>query len=97
MTLKHTGKQAVTAMGHNWVLTKTADMPIIANDGMKAGLANNYIPKGDARVIASTRVGGGGESAPIKFSTAKLQKGGDYSFFCSFPGHYLVMQGKLTF
>jgi azurin len=97
VTLRHTGKQAVTAMGHNWVLTKTTDLKAIANEGMQAGLPNNYVPKGDARVIASTKVVGGGESTSVKFRTAKLEKGGDYSFFCSFPGHYVIMQGKFIF
>ncbi|MDF4805588.1 azurin, partial [Vibrio parahaemolyticus] len=23
--------------------------------------------------------------------------GGDYSFFCSFPGHWAIMQGKFEF
>ena len=39
----------------------------------------------------------GGESTTIKFSTSKLQKGGDYTFFCSVPGHWSLMKGKLAF
>jgi len=27
----------------------------------------------------------------------KFEKGGDYTFFCSFPGHWSVMKGKLIF
>ncbi len=97
LTLKHVGKLPVTAMGHNWVLAKTADFQAIASAGASAGPANNYVPKGDARVIASTKLVGGGESTTIKFPTSKLQKGGDYTFFCSFPGHWSLMKGKLTF
>jgi azurin len=97
LTLKHTGKLPVTAMGHNWVLTKTADFQPVANAGPAAGAANNYLPKGDARVLAATKLVGGGESTTVKFATSKLTKGGDYTFFCSFPGHWSLMKGKLTF
>lgn len=97
LTLKHVGKLPVTAMGHNWVLTKTADFQPVATAGTSAGPANNYVPKDDARVIASTKLVGGGESTTITFPTSKLTKGGDYTFFCSFPGHWSLMKGKLTF
>lgn len=97
LTLKHTGKLPVTAMGHNWVLTKTADFQPVATAGTSAGPANAYVPKGDARVITATKLIGGGESTSIKFPTSKLTKGGDYTFFCSFPGHWSLMKGKLVF
>ena len=64
---------------------------------MSAGLPNNYVPKDDKRIIAHTKVVGGGESTSITFPTSSLKKGGDYTFFCSFPGHWSVMKGKLTF
>jgi azurin len=97
VVLKHTGKLPVAAMGHNWVLTKTADVAPVANAGVTAGLAKEYLPAGDARIIAHTKMVGGGESTSVKFPTSKLTKGGDYSFFCSFPGHYGLMKGKLIF
>lgn len=95
--LKHTGKLQKSAMGHNWVLTKTSDMQGAVNDGIAAGLDKDYLKAGDTRVIAHTKLLGGGESDSVSFDTSKLQKGGDYSFFCSFPGHASVMKGKLTF
>lgn len=97
VVLKHTGKLPVATMGHNWVLTKTADVTPVANAGVTAGLAKEYLPAGDARIIAHTKMIGGGESTSVKFPTSKLTKGGDYSFFCSFPGHYGLMKGKLIF
>jgi azurin len=97
VTLKHVGKFPAAAMGHDWVLVKTPDIEAVANAGTTAGLPNNYLPKDDARVLASTKIVGGGESTSVKFSTAKLQKGGDYSFFCSFPGHWALMHGKFVF
>src|SRR5215510_4963659 len=62
LTLKHAGKYPANVMGHNWVLTKTADAAGTANDGMGAGAPKNYVKDGDARVIAHTKVIGGGQS-----------------------------------
>lgn len=97
LTLKHSGKASVQAMGHNWVLTKTADAAAAASDGIPAGLAKNYVKDGDARVIAHTKMIGGGQSDTITFPTSKLTKGGAYTFFCSFPGHSFGMKGVLKF
>jgi len=97
LTLNHTGRVPATAMGHNWVLTRTADYRPVALAGARANLASSYLPAGDARVIAHTKVIGGGESTTIIFPTSALTRGGDYTFFCSFPGHWNVMRGKLVF
>jgi azurin len=97
LTLKHSGKLAAQVMGHNWVLVKTADLAGAANDGMGAGLPKNYVKDGDARVIAHTKVVGGGQSDTVKFPTSKLTKGGAYTYFCSFPGHSAIMKGTLKF
>lgn len=96
LTLKHVGKLPKAAMGHNWVLAKTADMAGVASDGIAAGLPNDYLKPGDARVIAATKVIGGGESASVSFDVAKLKAGEAYSYFCSFPGHSAIMKGTLT-
>ncbi len=97
LTLRHTGRLAATAMGHNWVLTKTADYQPVAMAGMRMTLADSYLPKKDPRVLAHTAVIGGGQSTSVTFSTAALRKGGDYTFFCSFPGHFAMMKGKFIF
>lgn len=97
VTLKHSGKLAKETMGHNWVLTRTADFQAVANAALVAGPAKDYLPPGDKRVIANTGLVGGGQSTSVKFPTARLTKGGDYTFFCSFPGHYGLMKGKLIF
>ncbi len=64
VTLKHTGKLPKAAMGHNWVLTTAADQPGVLGDGSAAGLDNNYVKPNDTRVIAHTKVIGGGETDP---------------------------------
>lgn len=97
VVLKHVGKLPVETMGHNWVLTKTADFTPVANAGVTAGLAKDYLPPDDKRVIAHTKLIGGGQTTSVKFATSLLTKGGDYTFFCSFPGHYALMKGKLIY
>lgn len=97
LTLHHVGTMPAEVMGHNWVLTRTTDLQSVATEGMAAGPEQHYVPADDARVIAHTRVIGGGESDTITFSTAALKKGDDYTFFCSFPGHWAIMKGTLVF
>jgi azurin len=93
VTLHHSGKLPKEAMGHNWVLVKAADLAAVAQAGMGAGLANNYLAPGDKRVLAHTRVVGGGDSASVTFSSALLTKGGSYEYLCTFPGHNALMHG----
>lgn len=94
--LNHTGKLAKNVMGHNWVLTKSDDVRAVAQEGMSAGLNNNYLKPDDARVIAFTEMIGGGESTSVTFPVSKLSADESYTFFCSFPGHVAIMQGSLT-
>ena len=98
VTLHHAGKLPKEAMGHNWVLVSGADFAAVANAGMGAGLANNYIAPGDKRVLAHTKIVGGGESDSVTFPSSLLKKGGDYKYLCTFPGHNAMMHGtfKLT-
>ncbi|WP_200843284.1 azurin, partial [Raoultella sp. 18086] len=90
--LKHAGKLPKTAMGHNWVLAKTADMQGASADGMAAGAEKNYVKDGDKRVIAHTKLLGGGESDAVTFPVASLKAGEAYTYFCSFPGHSALMK-----
>lgn len=94
--LKHAGKLPKTAMGHNWVLTKVADAQAVATDGIAAGADKAYVKAGDARVIAHTKLIGGGEADSVGFDVAKLKAGEAYAWFCSFPGHSSLMKGTLT-
>lgn len=96
VTLRHTGKLPATAMGHNFVLGKTADVAGIATDGMKAGAAANYVKAGDARVIAASKIIGGGQSTTVTVPVAKLKAGESYTYVCTFPGHSSIMRGTLT-
>ena len=96
ITLNHTGQLPANLMGHNWVLTKSSDFMPVAQAGGAAGLENDYVPQNDARVIAYSKIIGGGESTTVTFSGSDLSSNESYTFFCSFPGHYAIMQGSLT-
>ncbi len=91
LTLHHTGKLPVTAMGHNFVLlNQGVVMADFATEAVKAK-DTDYIPNGGKDVIAHTKTIGGGESTTVTF-TAPAK--GTYDFLCSFPGHYAMMNGK---
>ena len=94
VTLKHTGVMAAEVMGHNWVLTTDSDFMPVATAAAGAGLENNYVPVGDDRVLSATSIIGGGEETSVTFSIGSLSAGDDYTFFCSFPGHYAIMKGS---
>ncbi|MEG0045024.1 MAG: azurin [Comamonas sp.] len=95
VTLKHVGKMPKTAMGHNIAISKAADMQAAITDGMAAGAAADYVKAGDARVMAHSKVIGGGETTKMDIDVTKLKAGTDYVFFCSFPGHSALMKGTL--
>lgn len=90
LTLNHTGKMPVTAMGHNFVLlNEGVDMEAFSTAAIGAK-DNDYIPEGND-IIAHTRLIGGGESDEITFDAPAA---GTYDFLCSFPGHHAMMKGK---
>ena len=97
VTLKHVGRMPAQAMGHNWVLTETRHHRDVGLAGGRMKLADDYLPRNDARVIAHTPVIGGGQSTEVVFPTSRLRRGGAYTFFCSFPGHWNMMKGTLVF
>jgi azurin len=97
VTLHHAGKLPREAMGHNWVLVNAADFNVVANAGMGAGLANDYVVSGDTRVLAHTKVIGGGQTTSVTFPTSSLKAGADYRYLCTFPGHNALMHGTFKF
>jgi len=97
VTLHHVGRQPREAMGHNWVLVNAADFVAVANVALAAGLANDYVPRADKRVLAHTKVIGGGETTSVTFAASLLKKGGNYKYLCTFPGHNALMHGTFKF
>ena len=96
VNLTHSGKLARNVMGHNIVITSTDDARAVANDGVAAGLNNQYVKPEDDRVVAFTNIVGGGEKTSVTFKVAKLKTDKGYTFFCSFPGHIALMKGTVS-
>lgn len=96
VNLTHSGSLPKNVMGHNWVLSKTADMAGVATDGMTAGLDKNYLKDGDTRIIAHTKIIGAGEKDSVTFDVSKLNPAESYEFFCTFPGHNSMMKGSVV-
>lgn len=94
--LTHSGSLPKNVMGHNWVLSKEADMQSIVTDGLNAGIGKDYLKQGDARVIAHTKIIGAKETDSVTFDVSKLTANEKYAFFCSFPGHISMMKGTVT-
>lgn len=89
LTLKHVGQLPKAAMGHNWVLLNAdTDMASFAQASIQAR-DNDYIPA-DGFII-HTDLLGGGEETTIEFEAPEI---GEYTFICSFPGHFALMNGK---
>ncbi|MFC4728973.1 azurin [Coralloluteibacterium thermophilus] len=96
VTLKHVGKLPKNVMGHNIVVGRSADLAGINSDGMAAGLDNDYVKPGDARVVAHSAVIGGGETTTFSIPVSALAQGESYGFICSFPGHAGIMKGSVV-
>jgi len=106
VTLNFTGKLPKGVMGHDFVLTATADAKAVADEASKLGpVPKGYLPdandmkkapfnkilaKGDLLLGAD-----GPKTEKITISTKKLKADGKYTFFCTFPGHFAMMQGVL--
>ena len=95
ITLKHTGTQPKSGMGHNIVISKAEDMDGVLKDGAAAGADADYVKAGDARIVGHTKLIGGGEETSVTVDPAKLADG-SYKFYCSFPGHGALMNGTVT-
>ncbi len=90
LTLKNIGTMPKESMGHNFVLLKDGtDLDAFEKEAMQAP---EHIPAGNPAVVAHTKLLGPGESDTIEFTVPA----GDYTFICSFPGHYKTMLGILT-
>ena len=94
--LKNVGTLPKVAMAHNFVLlAKGTDAAAFANASATA-YANGYIdPAMKAKVLAFTPTAGPGETVEVTFKAPAAP--GEYTFLCSFPGHFLSgMKGALT-
>lgn|SRR5690606_3751009 len=93
LTLKNVGTLPKESMGHNFIVLKPGvDVATFASEAV-AAVDAEYLPKTSlSSVAAHTKLLGPGEEDKITFTL----EAGVYSFICSFPGHYGVMQGKIV-
>jgi azurin len=93
--LKNVGSMPKMSMGHNVVVLKQGtDEKAFVEAAIQAP-ANDYIPQAqEDAVIAHTKMLGGGEDDSVTFKVPS--KKGNYTFLCSFPGHFQVgMKGTM--
>lgn len=93
LTFTNAGQLPMETMGHNVVvLEKGADVAKFAQASAKAKetdyISNLYMTD----IVANTKLLGPGESETIKFT---LKEPGDYTFICTFPGHWVSMKGTI--
>ncbi len=91
LTLHNTATS--TAMSHNIVvLAMNADVNEVGQAAMSAA-GTDYIPAGMSdQIIAHTAMAAAGETVTVEF-TAPAE--GSYTYICTFPGHYMMMQGTM--
>lgn len=97
-TVKLTFRNTATsqAMNHNVVILNDdsdATVERVGQAAMAAGEANEYIPD-DPAILAHTPLAFPGQQVSVTF-TAPTEPG-TYRYICTFPGHYMMMQGTMT-
>ena len=93
LTLKHVGKMSVEMMGHNFVLlAEGTDVAAFSAAGVTAKDTDYIAEAMKDKVLAQTKLIGGGDSDSIEFAAPAP---GTYDFVCTFPGHSAIMKGKL--
>jgi azurin len=93
---KHAGKLPVGAMGHNLVIIEESQLYEIAQKiDFSIGSESGYLPKSE-NIIYKSEMIGGGESTELVVRSIKFDKNKTYLYFCSFPGHWALMKGKIN-
>lgn len=91
IVFENVGKMPKETMGHNFVLLKSGvDVAAFATEATKAK-DNEYIPADSKDVIFHSKLLGPGEKVTLEFTAPEK---GTYKYICSFPGHYMTMQGN---
>ena len=95
LTLVFENTATSPAMTHNVVVLSSNDDATanrVGQAALQAGEANEYIPEDDA-ILAYTPLAKPGETVEVTFTVP--EKPGEYRYLCTFPGHYVVMQGTM--
>ena len=79
------------AMQHNILFVNFGKRKDLAAKAVQAGADKNYVPQ-DPNLIAASDMAMPGETVVLEFDAPKK---GNYEFFCSYPGHSMMMRGYL--
>jgi glucose/arabinose dehydrogenase/plastocyanin/lysophospholipase L1-like esterase/HEAT repeat protein len=90
-----------TNMAHNLLITKPGKMEAVGKAAQQMAakpnaMAKGYVPEAEpaaSQVLWHTDLLDAGESETLRFTAPK--KVGDYPYVCTFPGHYLTMNGTM--
>lgn len=86
-----TNKATDGAMIHNIVFVNAGTEKDVAMEGLTMQ-DKNYFNSGNPNVIAGSSLVKPGESTSIEFTAPAA---GTYAYICTFPGHWMKMQGVL--
>lgn len=95
LVFKNTGTKGEKSMKHNVVLLKPGNTIMAFAVKCNAAAASGYVPTDAAskeQMVGHVRLIGGGQTASLSFTAGEP---GDYPFFCSSPGHFDKMQGRI--
>ncbi|MEP0546912.1 MAG: plastocyanin/azurin family copper-binding protein [Rhodothermales bacterium] len=83
------------AMHHNVVVLTSNDDEVANRVGQAAMTAvdTDYIPN-DPAILAHTPMSAPGETVRVSFTAPS--EPGTYRYICTYPGHYVMMQGTMT-
>lgn len=89
-----TNKSNMSTMGHNWALVRPGTEASVALKGLQRGEKAGYVDVTDHDMLAFTPMAKAGETVEVTFNAP--DEPGVYPYICTFPGHYVMMKGKLT-
>lgn len=95
LVFKNTSPRGDKAMKHNVVLLKPGNRIITFAVKCNAAAATGYVPtdkESKEQMVGAIELTGGGETNTLRFIAGEP---GEYPFFCSSPGHFDKMQGKI--
>jgi azurin len=95
LVFKNTGTKGEKSMKHNVVLLKPGNTIVAFAVKCNAAAATGYVPvdkESKEQMVGHVKLIGGGQTATLTFTAGEP---GEYPFFCSSPGHFDKMQGKI--
>lgn len=95
LVFKNTGTKGEKSMKHNVVLLKPGTTIVSFAVKCNAAAETGYVPvdkESKEQMVGHVKLIGGGQTASMTFTAGEP---GEYPFFCSSPGHFDKMQGKI--